>query len=131
MGCFKLNTPSPRRQRESLLRICFERLPIIQLARPDDELEISTLCPPLLEKPIDGRPVAPVFRRRLSKVRRNFAKFEHELAEVGGTDSRERSTDELEWQGGHVKERHAEGQPAEDPVPPITEIQKLSVPCWR
>lgn len=105
----------------------FERFPIVQLARPDDEPEIFTFPPPLLEKPVNVSPVAPVFQTRV-ELRGKFAQFEHELAEVGGSDSRKCSTGEFEGDRGHVRERHSEGQPTENPVSPVTEIQKLGVP---
>jgi len=92
MGRFKSNTIPPRQQWKTLPRVRLEHFPVIQLARPDNEPEISTLGKSLLEKLVDPvLPVAPMFKGWPAELRRKFAQFKHELAEDGRRDGRERS----------------------------------------
>ena len=103
--------------------------PVVQLSRSDYHPEISALCKSLREKPVDPLPASPMFCRWTTELRRKFPGFEHELAEDGGRDGRKRFKGEPEWQARHVRERHADGQPAENRIPSIVEVQKLGVCC--
>ena len=62
VGGFEPNAAPPRQQRETLLHMLPELTPVIQLARSDDDPEISTFGKSLLEESVDLGPVTPVHR---------------------------------------------------------------------
>ena len=62
VGGFEPNAAPPRQQRETLLHMFLELTLVIQLARSDDDPEISRFGKSPFEKSVDLGPVTPLHR---------------------------------------------------------------------
>ena len=88
-GSFKVDTVSPRHQRERLLRLGPEFISIVFPARPDDQLKVRTPIEEVtVKQPIDFVPISPEVdvEKWLDRLERVTTQVEHELRETERSD---------------------------------------------